>query len=66
MEFKFQLLPRREGFLNFITLKNVGRGDWIWAGRSGDRILAAVKFSTPIHTDPGAHLQWIPGFISGE
>jgi len=26
-----------------------------WAGRSGDRIPVGARFSTPVHTCPGAH-----------
>ena len=30
--------------------------DWLRAGRSGNRIPVAARFSTPVQTDPGAHL----------
>ena len=29
--------------------------DWLWAGRSGDRIPVGARFSTPVQTSPGAH-----------
>jgi len=29
--------------------------DWLWAGRSGDRILVGARFSAPVQTGPGAH-----------
>ena len=32
--------------------------DWLWAGRSGDRIPVGgegARFSTPLQTSPGAH-----------
>ena len=29
--------------------------DSLQAGRSGDRILVGVRFSTPVQTSPGAH-----------
>ena len=27
--------------------------DWLWAGRSGDRTPVGVRFSAPVHTEPG-------------
>ena len=29
--------------------------DWLWAGRSGDRIPLEARFSAPVQTSPGAH-----------
>jgi hypothetical protein len=29
--------------------------DWLWAGRSGDRIPVRARFSAPLQTGPGAH-----------
>jgi len=29
--------------------------DWLWAGRSGDRISVRARFSAPVQTSPGAH-----------
>jgi hypothetical protein len=35
--------------------QSVGYSDSVRAGRSGDRFPALVRFSTPVHTGPGAH-----------
>jgi hypothetical protein len=32
-----------------------GYSDWLWAERSGDRILLGARFSALIQTGPGAH-----------
>ena len=43
--------------------------DWLWAGRSGDRIPVGARFSTPVQTGPGAHqppVQWVPGLSRGK
>ena len=29
--------------------------DWVWTGRSGDRIPVEARFSAPVQTGPGAH-----------
>jgi hypothetical protein len=29
--------------------------DLLWAGRSGDQIPVGARFSSPVHTGPGAH-----------
>jgi hypothetical protein len=29
--------------------------EWLWAGRSGDRIPVGARFSTPVQTGPGVH-----------
>jgi hypothetical protein len=29
--------------------------DWLWAGRSGDRIPVVACFSAPVHTNPEVH-----------
>ena len=38
-----------------------------WYGLDSPRIESRRRwnFSTPVHTGPGPHLQWVPGFISG-
>jgi hypothetical protein len=46
--------------------------DWLWVGRSGDRIPVAARFSAPVQTGPGAHpasckmsTESVPGVKSG-
>jgi len=29
--------------------------DWLWPGRSGDRLPLGARFSAPVQTGPGAH-----------
>ena len=51
MEFKFELVPRTEGVLNFGTLKNVGRGTAVgiatWYGLDGPGIESRWRRSFP-------------------
>jgi hypothetical protein len=38
-----------------LMLRNNQCSDWLRAGRSEDRIPVGARFSTPVHTGPGAH-----------
>ena len=50
------LMNRRYGPYLLDVCKGRSRNsDMLRAGRSGDRILLGVRFSTPIQTGPGAH-----------
>ena len=42
--------------------------DWLRAGRSGDRISVASRFSAPVQTGPGSTqspVRWVPGLSRG-
>jgi hypothetical protein len=41
--------------LNMVLIHVSRYSDWLWAGRSGDRIPVGLRFSAPIQSGPGAH-----------
>jgi len=51
LSIEFEIWPKFPGWAG----KCSRYSDWLWNGRSGDRIAVGARFSAPVQTDPGTH-----------